>query len=210
MIDLSTHRENIIITLSHDLRSPLAGIIGLIDHLKASFDELETDKIKEILDMIHVSSNEELNMLDYLLEWGRIKYASEAFAPSRITLTRYVEKVFNTLNENAVAKDIQLLNTIAEEISVYADGKMLLSILQNLISNSIKYTPERGKIVVSAERNEDKYLIEVKDTGIGMTNETKEKLFTSQISELSKARKDKKGSGYRVVAREALYRKKRG
>jgi signal transduction histidine kinase len=209
LIGLSTHREDIIITLSHDLRSPLAGIISLIDLLKESFDVLDANKIKEILDMIYVSSNEELNMLDYLLEWGRIKYASEAFSPTIINLTRYVEKVFNTLKENAIAKDIELLNNISEEISVYADEKMLLSILQNLVSNSIKYTPAKGKIIVSAERNEDKYTVEVRDTGSGMTNEMKEKLFSSQ-GELLKARKNRNSAGIGLLLVKRFVEKNRG
>ena len=210
LIGLNNHKENIIITLSHDLRSPLAGIIGLVDLLKANFETFENEKIKEILDLIYNSSTEELNMLDYLLEWGRIKYASDAFSPALILLTQYVEKVFNTLNENATAKNIELHNKVAEEISVYADAKMLLSILQNLISNSIKYTPHGGEIIVSAKRNEDKYTIEVRDSGTGMTNEIKEKLFALNVSELSKARKDKKGAGIGLLLVKSFVEKNGG
>lgn len=209
LIGLNTHKENIIITLSHDLRSPLAGIIGLVDLLKGNFEKFDNEKINEILDMIHNSSTDELNMLDYLLEWGRIKYASEAFSPAGIKLTEYVEKVFNTLNENALAKNIDLYNKIAEEISVYADGKMLLSILQNLISNAIKHTPRGGKIIVSAKRNEDKYVIEVKDTGIGMTDDVKEQLFILNVN-LSKTRKDKKGAGIGLILVKSFVEKNGG
>jgi two-component system CheB/CheR fusion protein len=144
------------------------------------------------------------------VEWGRIKYASDSFSPARIILTQYVEKVFNTLNENAIARNIELHNKIDEEISVYADGKMLLSILQNLISNSIKHTPHGGKILVSAKRNEDKYIIEVRDTGTGIINEIKEKLFTLNVSKLSKARKDEQGAGIGLLLVKSFVEKNGG
>ena len=210
LIGLNTHKENIIITLSHDLRSPLAGIIGLVDLLKEKLETFKNEEIMEILDLIYNSSTKELNMLDYLLEWGRIKYASEAFSPARIKLTQYVEKVFNILNDNAIAKNIELHNIIAGEIIVYADGKMLLSILQNLISNSLKHTPQGGKIIVSAKRNEDKYIIEVRDNGTGMSNEIKEKLFDLNVNELSKARKDKKGAGIGLLLVKSFVEKNGG
>lgn len=210
LIGLNTHKENILITLSHDLRAPLAGIIGLVDLLKGNVETFENEKTKEILDMIYNSSTEELNMLDYLLEWGRIKFASEVFSPAGIILTEYVEKVFNTLKEIAISKNIELHNKISKNMRVYADGKMLLSILQNLISNSIKYIPHGGIIIVSAKRNEDKYRIEVKDTGTGMTNETKEKLFNVNVSELTKARKDKKSAGIGLLIVKSFVEKNGG
>jgi signal transduction histidine kinase len=72
---------------------------------------------------------------------------------------------------------------------------MLLSIFQNLVSNAIKYTPDGGKIIISAKRNEDKIIVEVKDNGIGMPEKIKEQLFTPQMTSLSQAREDNKGAG---------------
>src|ERR1035437_7763709 len=95
----NTHKEYILAVLSHDLRSPLAGIIQIAEHLKESFDKLEKIKVKELLDQLFKASTDELNMLDYLVEWARIKYASEAFTPAKIELAQYVKKVFDTRSE---------------------------------------------------------------------------------------------------------------
>jgi len=178
---INIHKEKVLATLSHDLRSPLAGIIGLADLLKENFETFENSTVKEMLELLYKSSTDELNMLDSLVEWARIKYASEAFSPENIELVQYVKKIFETLNENAAAKNLNLHNEIEENITVFADGKMLLSILQNIVSNSIKHTPEGGKITVSGRRNEDKIIVEVKDTGIGMSKSIKDKLFTPQM-----------------------------
>jgi len=76
---LNIHKEKVLATLSHDLRSPLAGIIGLSELLKENFETFENSTVKEMLDLMYKSSTDELCMLDSLVEWARIKYASEAF-----------------------------------------------------------------------------------------------------------------------------------
>jgi len=99
------------------------------------------------------------------------------------------------LKETALVNVVTLHNEIDENESVFADGKMLLSILQNIISNALKHTKPGGKITITAKRNEDKLIIEVKDTGIGMSKNIVKKLFTPQMSSLSKARVENKGAG---------------
>ena len=208
--ELNTHKESILATLSHDLRSPLTGIIGLADELKENFDNLNHNEIKELINLLYKASTDELNMLDYLVEWARIKYASEAYSPAKIKLVTYVRKVFNTLKENAVAKNLHLHTGIDKKITVFADAKMLLSILQNIISNSIKHTPPNGKITVTATREKDKIFVEINDTGIGMTDEIKEKLFTPQMSSLSNARKENKGAGIGLLLVKGFLEKNGG
>ena len=192
---LNTHKENVLSTLSHDLRSPLGFIIGVADYLVSDFDELERSKVKEMLEMLLKASIDELDMLDYLGEWARIKFASEAFTPAKIKLELYAKKVMNILTKNADAKNIQLHNEIEKDLSVFADKKMLLSILQNIVSNSIKHTPEDGKITLSAKRNKDKIIVEVKDTGIGMSKEMQKNLFIPQMKSLLNSRKENSGTG---------------
>lgn len=193
--DLNTHKESVLAILSHDLRSPLAGIIGMADHLKNNFDKTDPTEAKEMLNLMHKSAKDELNMLDSLVEWARIKYASDAIAPSPIALSPFVETVFNALKETAQAKEIALSNQITENTSVYADKKMLRSILQNLLSNALQHSSSKGTITFSAEAKENKLVIAVKDTGNGMSKEILDKLFTPQLNTLLKARENNKGAG---------------
>ncbi len=79
-------------------------------------------------------------MLDYLVEWVRVKYAVDVFSPSKIELVQYVDKVFEILKKNALLNTISLHHKIQENNCVFVDGKMLLSILQNIVSNAIKYS----------------------------------------------------------------------
>ena len=193
--ELNQHKESILAILSHDLRSPLAGIIQGAEYLKLNFDTTETDLVKTLLEEFHKATLNELNMLDYLVEWARIKYAADAFVPSKIKLTNYVEKVFETLKETAAINVINLHNEVEENTIVFADEKMLLSILQNIVSNAIKHSHPEGKISVLAKKGDDKIIVEIKDSGIGMSKEIQDKLFAPQIKSLSKAVEENKGAG---------------
>ncbi len=208
--ELVTHKESILAILSHDLRSPLTGIIGTAEYLKLNFEKMEQSEVKTMLDLLYKSTKEELSMLDYLVEWARIKYASEAFAPTKIELTQYVKKVFELLNETAALNTINLHHEIEENTNVFADAKMLLSVLQNIVSNAIKHSKKGGKITVTAKRKEDKIIVEVKDTGVGMSKEIQEKLFTPQMNSLSKARKENKGAGIGLLLVKGFLEKNGG
>ncbi|MFV8393581.1 ATP-binding protein [Flavobacterium sp. LB2P6] len=208
--DLNTHKENVLAIVSHDLRSPLSGIIGTAEYLKTNLDRLELDTAKEMLDLLHKTAVDELNMLDNLVEWARIKYASEVFSPIKIKPFNYVQKVFDSLHEMASLNSINLHNEIEKDVSVFADGKMLLCIVQNIISNAIKYSLPVGEITVSAKIKAEKLIIQIKDSGIGMSKEVQSKLFTPQMSTLSKARKDNKGAGIGLLLVKGFVEKNDG
>jgi len=208
--ELNTHKESILAILSHDLRSPLTRIIETAEYLSSNFYEIERTEVKQMLDLLHKASIDELNMLDYLLGWARIKYASEAFSPTKIDLAQYVEKVFDTLNETAALNSINLHHEVEKNTNVFADGRMLLSILQNIVSNALKHTRPGGKITVISKRKDDKIIIEIKDTGIGISKEIQEKLFIPQMDSLSKALKDNKGAGIGLLLVKGLLEKNGG
>ncbi len=193
--ELSVHKESILFILSHDLRSLLTGVTGTAEYLNKNFDKMDKVKAKEMLELLYTSSQEELDLLDYLVEWARIKYASEAFAPTKIELSNYVKKVFDMLKNNALDNGVRLENKIEENISVFADGEMILTVFQNLVGNAIKFSGKGGQIKVTAERNEDKVIIEIKDNGIGIAKEIQDKLFTPQITTISNTWKKDKEAG---------------
>jgi two-component system CheB/CheR fusion protein len=210
MEDLVIHKDSILAIVSHDLRSPLAGIIGTSEYLKGNFEKMQPEKVKEMLNLLYESAKEQLNTLDYLVEWARIKYASEAFSPSKIELVGYVKQVFDRLNDTAALKMVNLHHEIEEKENIFADGKMLLSVLQNIVSNAITHTRSGGKITVKAKRIDNEMIIEIKDMGDGMSKEIQEKLFTPQIESLSQARKTDKGAGIGLLLVKGFLEKNGG
>lgn len=208
--ELNTHKESVLAILSHDLRGPLAAIIGTAKYLKENFHKMKPDAVQEMLDLLYKSSTDELEMLDYLVEWARIKYAADVFSPTKIKLTEYINKVFETLNETTSINTINLHNEIEENTSVFADGKMLISIIQNIVSNAIKHIEKDGTITVSAKSKDDKIIVQVKDTGIGMSKEIMAKLFTPQMKNLSETRKKDKGAGIGLILVKGFLEKNGG
>ncbi|SDW54168.1 PAS domain-containing sensor histidine kinase [Flavobacterium degerlachei] len=208
--ELNAHKESVLAILSHDLRSPLSSIISTAKYLKTNFQRMKTEDVQEMLDLLYQSSTDELEMLDYLVEWARIKYAADVFSPTKIQLNQYVDKVFETLNDNALANSINLDNEIQDNAFVFADGKMLISIIQNIVSNAIKHSEKGGTITVSAKRANDKITIHVKDTGLGIPKEMLGKLFTPQIKTLTEARKKNKGAGIGLLLVKGFLEKNGG
>lgn len=208
--ELNTHKESVLAILSHDLRSPLAGMLSTTKYLKLNHVTMKPNLLQDMLDLLHKSTKDELEMLDYLVEWARIKYASDVFTPSKIKLVDYVQKVFDILNENAAIKTINLHHEIHENTSVFADGKMLLSILQNIVSNALKHTEKGGNVVITSKQSEDKIIVEIKDTGIGMSKEIRETLFTPQINSLIKSRENDKGAGIGLLLVKGFLEKNGG
>lgn len=208
--ELNTHKESVLAILSHDLRSPLSSIIGTAKYLKDNFHKMKPEVVQEMLDLLYKSSTDELDMLDYLVEWARIKYASDTFSPSKIKLIEYMDKVFETLNESALINTINLHHEIEENMAVFADGKMLISIIQNIVANAIKHTGKGGSIMVSAKSQDGKIIIQVKDTGIGMSKEIMAKLFKPQMKTLSETRKKDKGAGIGLLLVKGFLEKNGG
>jgi two-component system CheB/CheR fusion protein len=208
--DLNTHKESVLAILSHDLRSPLTAIIGTTKYLKDNFQKMKPEMVQEMLDLLYKSSTDELDMLDYLVEWARIKYAADTFDPSQLKLTDYIDKVFTTLNETASVNTIILHHEVDTQTSVFADGKMLISIIQNIVSNAIKHTEKGGTITVSAKAQDEKIIVQVKDTGVGMSQEIIDKLFTPQMKTLSETRKKNKGAGIGLLLVKGFLEKNGG
>ena len=208
--DLNTHKESVLAILSHDLRSPLAGIIQGADYLKSNFDTTEPKVVKKLLEDFHTAAVNELNMLDYLVKWASIKYASDAFVPSEISLHPSVKKVFISLKETAAINTIDLHTEIKEDCKVYADEKMLLSILQNIVSNAIKHSNKGGKITLSAKESDDLLTIKVKDTGKGMTKEIQDRLFKPHVKSLSKLVEENNGAGIGLLLVKGFLEKNKG
>ena len=207
---LNAHKEDVLSMLSHDLRSPLDGIIGITEYMKSNYETMDRPLIKEMMEHIYKAVKEEHDMLDYLVEWARIKQASESFHPSEIELNQYVEKVFDLLKETASLNTVSLFHNIEFNNTLYADGKMLLSIIQNILSNAIRHTHPGGKIKVTAKKVDGNMIVQVEDNGDGMTDEIQEKLFKPQLKTLVKQRNADEGAGIGLLLVKSLLEKNGG
>lgn len=181
--------------IAHDLKNPFNAIIGFSDILVNFMDGFEKEKIKTFVESIYTTSKSTYKLLENLLEWSRTQTGKIQFNPEPLVIENIVISTIEQLQGIAESKNISLKYQIKESIIVKADENMLNTILRNLITNSIKYTNESGKITVIVEQNEKEVLFSVKDTGIGMNEDTISKLFKIEEKISRPGTNNEKGTG---------------
>lgn len=173
-------KNRFIANMSHDLRTPLTAILGyaqiLVDGLLGPLSKDQLEAIQHVFKACeHLKS-----LIDELLNLARLESGKEIPRPEDLTWSAVVETV-NILRGAASQKKLQLI--VEEPVESLknrffkCDKRHLRQILLNLVSNAIKYTPEGGTVIVSAEKKADKIKISVKDTGVGISDDLKGKLF---------------------------------
>jgi PAS domain S-box-containing protein len=176
---LNIEKDKLFSIVSHDLRSPMNGILGLTGMIKDEIESFSKDHIKEMAISIHTSANSIIQLLSGLLEWSQLQRGNISFNPQSVVLSISVKKSITLLNESAKAKNISIVTDVPENITVFADQQMLDSVIRNLVSNAIKFTPKGGQVEIGATESElNTITISVKDDGIGMSPAIIGKLFS--------------------------------
>ena len=164
--------------IAHDLRGPLSAFVAATQIIT---EEIQTMKIEEIIDItvsMKTSASNIYSLLENLLEWSRLRRGGMDFVPEMLNLKEKIGDCIDVLSESARKKSIQVTFSIPDEMEVFADNHMFDTVIRNLISNAIKFTPVGGNISVTSDYNSDhSIVVKVNDSGIGMTPELINKLF---------------------------------
>ncbi|MCL5037096.1 MAG: hybrid sensor histidine kinase/response regulator [Chloroflexi bacterium] len=175
--EIERTREEFTALLAHDLKSPLVAVVGFADLIAdPSFGVIAPKKL-EYVNMIRRSVDTMLNMIDNIvgvarLDAGHIEPEREDFLLP--DLLKELQKIFMP---RAVEKHIAVDFKCPEDIWVCADLRQIKQVFHNLLSNAFRYTPVNGKIWINAKQVENRVLIEVGDTGRGISESDEPKLF---------------------------------
>jgi signal transduction histidine kinase len=192
---LNLSKDKFLSVMSHDLRNPLTALLASSGKLSEDPESLRPNQIKQLSQIIHRTSNKLLDQLNEVIEWAKKQSRKTSFNPEKVRLADGVEESLELLKPNAQQKKINLQNHIPKDIEVMADSLMLRSIVQNLVTNAIKYTPEGGSVRLNAKREAQMACIFVEDSGIGMTAEMKAHLFTNTDPKSLSGTNNEQGSG---------------
>ena len=197
--DINASKDMFFSILAHDLRSPFATIMGFSDLLLADFESLSKDDQKEIALQINKTTHHVYNLLNNLLAWSRIQTGRLDYQPIKVDVWETVISTINMFLVHAIKKRIELKNTVPLRLCAWADKTMLESILQNLISNAIKFTAEGGTVLIAASESDGIVEFSITDTGVGMKSDQIESLFKidQQISTPGTAKE--KGTGLGLI-----------
>jgi signal transduction histidine kinase len=132
-----------------------------------------------LIDSIHKSAVNLYDLLENLLSWSMLQRGLSEFEPVDIHLRTIIQNSIDAIGSSTRGKMIVVEVNVSEELTVVADQRMLSSILRNLISNAVKFTPKNGKISINADIEQNNaVLISITDSGIGMSPELQNRLFS--------------------------------
>ena len=176
-------RTSFFSSMSHDIRTPMNGIIGMTAIARANLDKPE--KVKDSLDKITVASDHLLALINEVLDMSRIESGKFSLKKEPVNLAELIANVLLLIKPELMKKGhvLHVKSSVLDYDTVIGDGLHIQKILMNLLSNAVKYTPEGGEILIRLQerRRTDKMIdvvFEVEDNGIGMEPEFLQRIFT--------------------------------
>ncbi|MCD6411702.1 MAG: HAMP domain-containing histidine kinase [Thermoplasmata archaeon] len=188
---LLKQKDEFIYQLGHDLKTPLTPISALLPLI---IEREKDPKQKELLDVVLRNVNYMKKLVMDTLELAKLNAPSTKFDLKRVNLSSVVERVLYNNKPLFMENGINAENKVREDIFVKADELRLEEVLNNLISNAVKCMPDGGNLTVSAEEKGKEVVVHVKDTGIGLTSEEKERIF-DEFYKVDRSRHDLGSTG---------------
>ncbi|PKL88500.1 MAG: hypothetical protein CVV23_09930 [Ignavibacteriae bacterium HGW-Ignavibacteriae-2] len=206
----NTEKDKFFSIIAHDLRSPFNSLLGLSEFLVQDINELTPEEIKSYAIDINAASKNVFNLLENLLQWSLIQTDRIEQNSEIININELVKQIILLLKKNAELKGVLIQSKILNDCFVIADKNMIGSVIQNLVSNAIKFTNQGDCITIAANAQQENVLISISDTGIGMTEEIRSKLFRIDYHHSTRGTKDESGTGLGLILCKELVEKNNG
>ena len=200
----SRHKSEFLANMSHELRTPLNAIIGFSDVLgQRLFGELN-ERQAEYTQDIASSGRHLLDLVNEILDLSKIEAGRMELEPSEFAVVDTIRGALAFVRERAARHSIDLTEDLAADLgTVAADERKVRQVLLNLLSNAVKFTPDGGRISVSAWRRDGEVEVAVRDTGIGIAREDQAKVFDEfqQVGKPSDRSREGTGLGLTLAKR---------
>lgn len=189
-------KNRILSVISHDLRGPVGAINGLTEllHQKNQSDN-NPNELKDIKEAMNTSSNSALHLLDNLLNWARTEKGDVIPQIETLSIKSIVEENLTLLSSNIQLKKINIENNCTEHCQVVGDKDMLDVIVRNILTNAVKFTPNKGSILISSKVEDENLIISIKDNGIGIPRAKINSLFKENYKESRTGTNNELGTG---------------
>ncbi len=195
LAELNASKDKLFSIISHDLRSPFSIILGYAKLIAENFDRYRNDEIKTYAEKLQTSAEKLQALLENLLTWSQIQQGAMECCPENVDISDVVEENMDLFFSAAAQKQITLRNLVETAMYAYADYNMLNTVLRNLVSNALKFTPPDGLIEISARSNKRHVEVAVSDTGTGISKEDIPQLFRIDVQYTNVGTAGEKGTG---------------
>jgi signal transduction histidine kinase len=196
---LNATKDRFFSIIAHDLKSPFNQLLGLSELIESLAAKSDDEEIRNMALLINESAKKGKDLLENLLDWSRNQTGSISFNPTDVSLKVLVDDILEMTRYYAKQKSIEINLNIPEDLMVVADENMLKTVMRNLLTNAIKFTPNRGIIQVGATRGQDHIHITVRDNGVGIKPEILPKLFRIDQNPTTKGTSEEKGTGLGLI-----------
>ncbi len=186
--------------VAHDLKNPVGSFRMTTNLLRDSFEDLTQEEAKEMVGMLKESSDSLFSLLENLLEWSRAQRGKINFIPVETDMKQLIEMTCFVLKHQAAVKNISLNCEIPENYYVVLDPNLVTTVVRNLMSNAIKFTPEGGSVSVGIKEETSEHVtFFVSDTGVGIPQENIEKIFRIDSQVTTLGTNQEKGTGLGLI-----------
>jgi len=188
---LLKHKDEFIVQLGHDLKSPLTPLVGLLPYAE---NEEKDPKIKEILSIANRNVGYMKDLVTKTLQLEKLNMPNFELFIEKFNLFGLVGKITENKQFNCSEKCIKVFNEINKNIDVIADKIQFEELIDNLFTNAIKFSPNGGVITLNAKKKDDVTVVSINDTGIGLASEHMEHIF-EEFYKVDPSRHDLESSG---------------
>jgi two-component system sensor histidine kinase/response regulator len=197
--NLNATKDKFFSIIAHDLKNPLGNFKDVTKLLHESYTDFTEEERIEYLELIKESSNSIYSLLENLLEWSKTQRGQIHYNPIHFEIYDIVNNTINLLHLAADNKKIELKNSIGSPSIVFGDANLLNTVIRNLISNSIKFTPVNGKVEINLNIDGIFNVVSIKDSGVGMSQSTIDKLFRIDVSVTTLGTAQETGTGLGLI-----------
>jgi signal transduction histidine kinase len=208
--ELNASKDKFFSIVAHDLKSPFQGLLGFSALLADGIDTLPQDQLKRYAANIKNGTKNVYELIENLLDWSRMQTGRFDFSPEKIDIFVEVPLILELIGSNADHKGITIKNEVQEGTYLFADIKATRSIIQNIVSNAIKFTLKGGEVKISSLQKGDLVEIKVTDTGVGISETNLSKLFKIDVQLTTVGTANEKGTGLGLLLCKEMIEKQGG
>ena len=192
-------RSQLFAVIAHDLRGPIISFQNIskrIAYLKENGKPKDVDKMLKMTDAAAKNLN---TLLDNLLSWSLVEQGNYPNYPTQINLKILCDDSVELFKPLAESKGVKLKQHTFSDQIVFADKTAVAIILRNLVNNAIKFSKQGDEIILKSKKVKGRVLLRVKDTGVGITPQVREKLFTLSDDKVKRGTNGEKGTGLGLI-----------
>lgn len=185
--------------IAHDLKNPFSTVISISDILLQRYDKYDKKKTIEYIEQINRYSKNAYNLLENLLQWARSQTGSMKINFKRASIDAIINEVIELYTVSAQQKEITFEKIVDKQLHGYFDVDMITTVIRNLVANSMRHSPPKGKITIEVLETGDMLTINVNDQGKGIEPENRESLFRIDVRQNLEEDENYQGSGFGLI-----------